>query len=40
MVDASTYGVDLSPRLEVVNVAAPAEREPGIIVANAAELSC
>ena len=38
IVEASSYGVDLTPRLEVVSVAAPAEREPGIIVADAAEL--
>ena len=38
IVEASTYGVDLTPRLEVVSVAAPAERQAGIIVANAAEL--
>ncbi|KAG1694728.1 Electron transfer flavoprotein subunit beta [Nymphon striatum] len=37
-VEASSYGVDLAPRLEVVTVTAPPEREPGVIVANAAEL--
>ena len=36
--EAESYGVDLAPRLEVVSVAAPAERAAGIIVANAAEL--
>ncbi len=38
VVEASSYGIDLAPRLEVLGVAAPAEREAGIIVANAAEL--
>ncbi|MGK0269693.1 MAG: electron transfer flavoprotein beta subunit [Cocleimonas sp.] len=38
IVDASSYGIDLTPRLELVSVAAPAERDPGIIVADAAEL--
>lgn len=38
VVDATSYGLDLAPRLEVVSVAAPAERAAGIIVADAAEL--
>ncbi|MEH6457117.1 MAG: electron transfer flavoprotein subunit beta/FixA family protein [Cocleimonas sp.] len=38
VVEASSYGIDLAPRLEVISVAAPAERKAGIIVANAAEL--
>lgn len=38
IVDASSYGVDLAPRLEVVSVSAPEARKPGVIVANAAEL--
>ncbi|PWQ98478.1 electron transfer flavoprotein subunit beta/FixA family protein [Leucothrix arctica] len=36
--EADSFGIDLAPRLEVVSVAAPAERAAGIIVANAAEL--
>ena len=38
VVEASSYGVDLAPRLEVLGVAAPEERKAGIIVADAAEL--
>ncbi len=38
IVEASTYGVDLTPHLEVISVTAPAEREAGIIVAGATEL--
>lgn len=37
-IDASTLGVDLSPRLTVLAVDEPPAREPGIKVANAAEL--
>ncbi len=36
--DASSIGVDLTPRLTVLSVAEPPEREPGIKVADAAEL--
>ena len=38
IVEASSYGVDLAPRLEVIKVSAPEARKPGVIVANAAEL--
>lgn len=38
VVEASSYGLDLAPRLKVLKVATPPEREPGIIVANAADL--
>lgn len=37
-IEASSYDIDLSPRLTVVSVSAPATRKPGVIVANAAEL--
>lgn len=37
-IDASSLNIDLSPRLQVVRVSEPPEREPGIKVANAAEL--
>lgn len=36
--DAAALGVDISPRLTVVKVSNPPEREPGIKVADAAEL--
>ena len=32
------WGVDASPRLEILNVTAPAKREAGVIVENVAEL--
>ena len=38
VIEASSFGLDLSPRLTVLNVSAPPAREPGVIVANAAEL--
>lgn len=38
VVEADSFGVDLAARLKVLNVAAPPAREPGVIVANAAEL--
>jgi electron transfer flavoprotein beta subunit len=38
VIEASSFGIDLAPRLSVLNTKAPAAREPGIIVANAAEL--
>jgi len=38
VIDADTLGIDLTPRLKVLNVATPPVRQPGIIVANAAEL--
>lgn len=37
-IDASELDIDIAPRLEVLNVSEPPEREPGIKVANAAEL--
>lgn len=37
-IDATSLGIDISPRLEVIKVSDPPEREPGIKVANAAEL--
>lgn len=37
-IDASSFGLDLSSRLKVLNVSAPPAREPGVIVADAAEL--
>ena len=37
-IDAGALSIDLSPRLEVLGVSEPPEREPGIKVANAAEL--
>ena len=37
-IDAASLGIDLAPRLEVLKVTEPPEREPGIKVANAAEL--
>lgn len=37
-IEAASLGVNLTPRLTVVNVSEPPEREPGIKVANAAEL--
>ena len=37
-IEADSLGVDLSPRLSVLSVSEPPEREPGIKVANAAEL--
>ena len=36
--EASSYGVDLSPRLKVVKVAEPAKRTAGVKVESAAEL--
>ena len=38
VVEVDSFGVDLAPRLEVLGVAAPSEREPGIIVSDTAEL--
>ncbi len=38
IIDAASMGVDIAPRLKVLKVAEPAAREPGIKVANAAEL--
>lgn len=38
LVKADSFGVDLTTRLKVLDVAAPPAREPGVIVANAAEL--
>jgi len=38
IVEADSLGVDLAPRLTVLKVATPPKREPGVIVANAAEL--
>ena len=38
VIEASSLGVDLAHRLKVLNVTTPPVREPGIIVANAAEL--
>lgn len=38
VMDASSLGVDLAPRLTVLSVEEPPEREPGIKVADAAEL--
>jgi len=37
-IDASSMGVDIAPRLTVLKVTEPPAREPGIKVANAAEL--
>ena len=37
-IEAASLGVDLAPRLSVLSVSEPPEREPGIKVANAAEL--
>ena len=37
-IEAGSLGVNLTPRLTVVKVSEPPEREPGIKVANAAEL--
>jgi electron transfer flavoprotein beta subunit len=37
-IDATTMGVDIAPRLKVLKVTEPPAREPGIKVANAAEL--
>ncbi len=37
-IEADSLGVDLNHRLTVLNTSAPPEREPGVIVANAAEL--
>lgn len=37
-IEASELDIDIAPRLEVLNVSEPPEREPGIKVANAAEL--
>ena len=37
-IEAASLGVDLSPRLSVLSVSEPPEREPGIKVADAAEL--
>ena len=38
VVEASSFSFDLAPRLNVLKVMTSPEREPGIIVANAAEL--
>lgn len=38
VIEAESLGVDLSPRLEVLNVSAPPERQAGEILANATEL--
>ncbi len=38
IIEAASLGVDISPRLTVLKVTEPPLREPGIIVANAAEL--
>jgi len=38
VIESSSLGVDLAHRLKVLNVTTPPVREPGIIVANAAEL--
>ena len=38
VIDADTLGIDLTPRLQVLNVTTPPVREPGIIVSNASEL--
>ncbi len=38
VVDADSFGVNLVHRLTVLKVSPPPEREPGVIVANAAEL--
>ena len=38
VVEASSFGFDLASRLNVLKVTTPPEREPGIIVANTAEL--
>ena len=38
VIAADSLGVDLVHRLSVLKVSAPPEREPGVIVANAAEL--
>lgn len=37
-IDATSMGVDITPRLKVLEVTEPPAREPGIKVANAAEL--
>jgi electron transfer flavoprotein beta subunit len=37
-IDANSMGVDIAPRLKVLKVTEPPAREPGIKVANAAEL--
>lgn len=37
-VDADSFGIDLTPRLNVLKVATPQGRKPGVIVANAEEL--
>ena len=38
VIEADSLGVDLAHRLNVLKVSSPPEREPGVIVANAAEL--
>ncbi len=38
VIEAESMGVDFSPRLKVVKVEEPAEREPGIIVGSVEEL--
>jgi len=38
VIEADSLGVDLANRLKVLKVSSPPEREPGVIVANAAEL--
>ncbi len=38
VIDATTLGVDLTPRLAILQTDEPPVREPGIIVADAAEL--
>lgn len=38
VVEADSFGVDLTLRLNVLSVATPPERKPGVIVANADEL--
>ena len=37
-IEAASLGIDLAPRLEVLKVSEPPEREPGIKVASATEL--
>ena len=38
IIDAASMGIDIAPRLSVLKVVEPPAREPGIKVANAAEL--
>jgi electron transfer flavoprotein beta subunit len=38
IIDAASLGIDIAPRLSVLKVVEPPAREPGIKVANAAEL--